>query len=156
MHISSNVCRMASVPITVSRFDLLHQPADEGLLDQIRSDIAAVSPETTLVAHPLPLRDAWDFEEVYAALHRFAGDYPFDTDANDYWIHITTGTHVAQICLFLLTESRHLPGVLLQSSPPKRKVCFQSVTAVRSISTFPATTNSPRDSTKNIRQRLRF
>ena len=105
----------------VSRFDLLHQPADEGLLDQIRSDIAAVSPETTLVAHPLPLRDAWDFEEVYAALHRFAGDYPFDTDASDYWIHITTGTHVAQICLFLLTESRHLPGVLLQSSPPKRK-----------------------------------
>ncbi len=26
-----------------------------------------------------------------------------------------------QICLFLLTESRHLPGVLLQTSPPERK-----------------------------------
>jgi len=28
---------------------------------------------------------------------------------------------VQQICLFLLTESRHLPGVLLQTSPPERK-----------------------------------
>jgi transcriptional regulatory protein RtcR len=28
---------------------------------------------------------------------------------------------VAQICLFLLTESRHLPGRLLQLSPPKRR-----------------------------------
>jgi transcriptional regulatory protein RtcR len=25
---------------------------------------------------------------------------------------------VAQICLFLLTESRHIPGRLLQTSPP--------------------------------------
>ncbi|XXS97421.1 RNA repair transcriptional activator RtcR family protein [Sorangium sp. So ce363] len=36
------------------------------------------------------------------------------------FIHITTGTHVAQICLFLLTESRYFPGRLIQTSPPKR------------------------------------
>jgi transcriptional regulatory protein RtcR len=35
-------------------------------------------------------------------------------------VHITTGTHVAQICLFLLTESRHFPARLIQTSPPKR------------------------------------
>lgn len=33
-------------------------------------------------------------------------------------VHITTGTHVAQICLFLLTESRHFPARLIQSAPP--------------------------------------
>ncbi|MEW6213384.1 MAG: RNA repair transcriptional activator RtcR, partial [Acidobacteriota bacterium] len=33
-------------------------------------------------------------------------------------IHITTGSHVAQICLFLLTESRHFPARLIQTSPP--------------------------------------
>jgi transcriptional regulatory protein RtcR len=33
-------------------------------------------------------------------------------------VHITTGTHVQQICLFLLTEARYLPGKLLQTSPP--------------------------------------
>jgi transcriptional regulatory protein RtcR len=35
-------------------------------------------------------------------------------------VHITTGTHVAQICLFLLTESRHFPGRLVQTSPHRR------------------------------------
>jgi len=34
-------------------------------------------------------------------------------------VHITTGTHVAQICQFLLTESRHIPARLLQTSPPR-------------------------------------
>jgi hypothetical protein len=62
--------------------------------------------------------DPWDFEEVYAVLHDFARSYPFDPEREDYLVHITTGTHVAQICLFLLTESRHLPARLLQTSPP--------------------------------------
>ena len=63
----------------------------------------------------------WDFEEVYGALHDFARAYPFQPDREDYLFHITTGTHVQQICLFLLAESRHLPGKLLQTSPPRRK-----------------------------------
>jgi transcriptional regulatory protein RtcR len=105
----------------VDRFDLLYFDRTEALLAEIESDIQSVSPETQIVSQHLAIRDPWDFEEVYAALHQFASQYEFDTDANDYRIHITTGTHVAQICLFLLTESRHLPGVLLQSSPPKRK-----------------------------------
>ena len=44
---------------------------------------------------------------------------PFDPEREDYLVHITTGTHVAQICLFLLTESRHFPARLLQTSPAK-------------------------------------
>jgi transcriptional regulatory protein RtcR len=44
--------------------------------------------------------------------------YRFDPDAEDYLVHITTGSHVAQICLFLLTETRHIPAQLLQTSPP--------------------------------------
>jgi transcriptional regulatory protein RtcR len=35
-------------------------------------------------------------------------------------LHITTGTHVAQICMFLLTESRHFPARLIQTKPPAR------------------------------------
>jgi transcriptional regulatory protein RtcR len=41
------------------------------------------------------------------------------TDSN-YYSHTTTGTHVAQICLFLLTESGKLPGKLIQTSPKRR------------------------------------
>jgi sigma54-dependent transcription regulator len=36
-------------------------------------------------------------------------------------VHITTGTHVAQICWFLLTEARYLPASLLQTSPARKK-----------------------------------
>ena len=54
------------------------------------------------------------------ALHDFARRYEFDPEQEQYLVHITTGTHVAQICLFLLTESRHFPGKLVQTSPPPR------------------------------------
>ena len=78
-------------------------------------------PETEVVLHRIEFSDAWDFEQVYERLFTFARGYKFDTEAEDYLIHITTGTHVAQICLFLLTESHHLPGKLLQSSPDRNR-----------------------------------
>lgn len=104
----------------VDRFELLYDSKSESLLKQVVTDIAAVSPETEVVATAVQFRDPWDFEEVFGSLHDFARNYQFDVDREDYLVHITTGTHVAQICLFLLTESRHLPGLLLQSSPPRR------------------------------------
>ena len=58
---------------------------------------------------------------MYAKLHDFAASYPFDPENEEYYVHITTGSHVMQICLFLLCESRHLPGRLIQSSPPRKR-----------------------------------
>jgi len=106
--------------LLVSRFELLHQPQYATLARLIRQDIAAVSPETKVNLVPFAMADPWDLEEVYASLHDFARSYPFDPEREDYLVHITTGTHVAQIVLFLLTESRHLPATLLQTSPPTR------------------------------------
>jgi len=57
---------------------------------------------------------------VYGALLDFARAYPWNTEKEDYLVHITTGTHIAQISLFLLVEAHHLPGRLLQTSPAKR------------------------------------
>ena len=94
---------------------------DRSLAERVCQDMAAVSPETTVNLHPVEFGDPWDFEQVYETLFGFARSYSFDADAEDYLIHITTGTHVAQICLFLLTESRHLPGRLLQSSPDRQR-----------------------------------
>jgi transcriptional regulatory protein RtcR len=64
--------------------------------------------------------DAWDFERVYGALHDFTRSYPFDPEREQYLVHVTTGSHVAQICLFLLTESGYFPARLLQTAPPRR------------------------------------
>ena len=96
--------------LLIRRFELLYLPKEETLAELVAADIASVSPETEVRIHLLSLKDPWDFEEVYGALHDFARAYTFDPETEEYLVHITTGTHVAQICLFLLTESRHLPG----------------------------------------------
>ena len=90
------------------------------LAEQVVADIRQVSPETEVRLHDTYVSDPWDFESMYEAVHDFCRAYPFDPENEDYYVHITTGTHVAQICLFLLTESRHLPGRLLQTSPPRK------------------------------------
>lgn len=106
--------------LAVHRLDLIYDPKFQALFDTIAADIAQVSPDTQVRPVAMPIKNPWDFEEVYAALHDFARSYTFSPDEEDYLVHITTGTHVAQICLFLLTESRHFPGRLLQTSPPSR------------------------------------
>jgi transcriptional regulatory protein RtcR len=116
---SVSICQHEN--LLIGRFELLHGPKEEKLAALVAADIASVSPETDVRTHLVQMKDPWDFEEVYAALHDFARAYPFNTETEDYLVHITTGSHVAQICLFLLTESRHLPGKLLQSSPPARR-----------------------------------
>ncbi|HEY0064655.1 MAG TPA: RNA repair transcriptional activator RtcR [Telluria sp.] len=107
--------------VIVDRFELLYSGDFENLARHLAADIAAVSPDTIVQPHSLPISDPWDLEDVYGTLFDFAKTYPFDPDNEDYWVHITTGTHVVQICLFLLTEARFFPGRLLQTSPPKRQ-----------------------------------
>ena len=110
------LCRQPD--LIVNRFELLHGLRDLSLADLVSRDIASVSPETIVRLHRIEFGDPWDFENVYEALFAFARNYTFD-EAEDYLVHITTGTHVAQICLFLLTESRWIPGRLLQCSPER-------------------------------------
>ncbi len=105
----------------VDRLELLHDARSRGLAERVSDDIGAVAPETAVCRHEMRLRDPWDFEEVYTQLHDFAGQYAFDLDTEDYFIHITTGTHVVQICWFLLTEARYLPGRLIQTFPVKKE-----------------------------------
>jgi len=103
--------------LRIDRFVLLHGEQHQRLADFVCDDIRDVSPETEVAPQHINFEDPWDFEEVYTKLLDFAQSFPFDPENNDYLIHITTGTHVAQICLFLLTEARFLPGKLLQTQP---------------------------------------
>ncbi len=69
--------------------------------------------------HDFPLKDAWDFQEVYERLYDFVSGYEFEPEKKDYLIHLTTGTHVAQICWFLLNEAQFIPARLLQTGPAR-------------------------------------
>lgn len=107
--------------MVVARIELLHTRKHTALAELVKADIAAVSPETTVNLVPFDLEDPWDFGEVYTRLYDWARAYPFQPEREQYWTHITTGTHVAQICMFLLSESRVVPGVLAQTSPPRKQ-----------------------------------
>lgn len=106
--------------LLIDRFELLTEPGFRGLAEQVAEDIGHVSPETAVRIHEVRLgRDPWDLADVYGALHDWARAYDFDRENEDYLIHITTGTHIAQITLFLLNEAGFLPGRLIQTSPPR-------------------------------------
>jgi transcriptional regulatory protein RtcR len=101
------------------RVELIHDTHFEWLARIVVGDIETVSPATEVRRHHINLTNPWDFSEVYTKLRDFARGYDFDPDTEDYLVNITTGTHVAQICWFLLTEARIIPGQLLQLSPPR-------------------------------------
>ncbi len=103
--------------LIVDRLELLCQPKLQRLSRQITTDIASVSPQTRVRRHDVEFADPWDFEEVYATLLDFTRKLQFRTSQEQYLVHISTGTHVAQICWYLLTEARFVPGRLLQTSP---------------------------------------
>ena len=103
----------------IDRLELLYWAKHTALAEQLVRDIASVSPDTEVNRVLMDVADPWDFGEMYAALYDWARDYPFDPANEQYWAHITTGTHVGQICMFLMVESRFIPGVLLQTAPPK-------------------------------------
>jgi transcriptional regulatory protein RtcR len=108
--------------LVIDRLELLYARPHIKLANQVMADISSVSPETEVRLHLVDPKDAWDFQEVYGLLHDFARAYRFQPDSERYLMHITTGTHVAQICMYLLTEARYFPASLLQTSPPRRQI----------------------------------
>lgn len=89
------------------------------LIDQVTADVRSLSQTASVRVHELPVSNAWSFQEVYATLHEFAKSYTFREDT-DYFVHLATGTHVAQICLFQLTSSRYLPARLVDTFADKK------------------------------------
>ena len=103
----------------VDELVLLYEKKDQNLLDMTMKDAQELCLNIKVTPYQIDYEDPWDFEQVYGQLHGFAEDYSFNTEENKYYFHITTGTHVAQICIYLLTEANYFPGKLIQSSPSK-------------------------------------
>jgi transcriptional regulatory protein RtcR len=103
------------------RLELLAPAAWREAAEVVAEDVQQLAPGLEVVHHAVEFDDPWDFQEVFSTLHDFASSYPFKPEEERYWVHITTGTHVAQICLFLLAESRIIPAELVQGSPGKER-----------------------------------
>lgn len=115
-----NVAINQTPSLSIDEMVLFYPSQSKGMLDTITTDIKEVSPQTAISPVVMDIADPWDFEQVYTALFDFSQQYTFKPDENDYLVHITTGTHVAQICLYLMLESKFFPGRILQSSPKSR------------------------------------
>ncbi|WP_201502294.1 RNA repair transcriptional activator RtcR [Psychrobacter cibarius] len=105
--------------LLVDELHILYSKRDKRLFKIIKNDVAQVSPQTQVVGHRVALTSPWDFADVYAELYDFAAGFDFQ-DNTDYLLHLTTGTHVAQICWFLLVEAGFIPADLIQTSPCPR------------------------------------
>lgn len=105
--------------LIIDRMELIHDRRDQRLANNIGADIETVSPESKVRLTEINFTDAWDFEHVYSTLLDFAENYPFKPREERYLLHITTGSHVAQICWFLLCEANYIPAQILQTSPAR-------------------------------------
>ncbi len=112
-----DICRHEDFKI--DRFELLYEEKFQRIAKTTIKDIKVVSPETEVNHIDFSPKDAWDFGEVYSLLYKISKEYKFDPENENYYIHMTTGSHVSQICLFLLTEAKFIPGKLLEISPSK-------------------------------------
>ncbi len=108
--------------LPIDELHLIFNKEHSRLAERIKADIKSVSPETTVVFDIINLKDPWDFEEVYEKFYDYSKSPCFHEEKTHYYIHISTGSHVEQICLFLLAESRHLPAKLIQTSPKEGHV----------------------------------
>ena len=84
------MCAHPSLP--VDRYELLRDARHSDLAETLAADMRAISPTTEVRQVEMNLTDPWDFEEVFAALHDYCRAYPFDPEAEDYLVNITTGT----------------------------------------------------------------
>lgn len=104
----------------VDHFIILHHKNEEALVKLTTADMQTLSPQTRISHYMVDYDDPWDFEQVYAQLHDLMRQHQFTPEETNYYVHMTTGTHVAQICLYLLTEANYIPGKLLQTAPAAR------------------------------------
>ena len=103
--------------LPIDELHLIFNKEHANLAERVKADITSVSPETKVIFDIIQLKDPWDFEEVYEKFYDFAKRPCFHEEKTRYYIHMSTGSHVEQICLFLLAESRHLPAKPVRPRP---------------------------------------
>ncbi len=140
----------------VDRLELIHDTHSAALAKRVAADIQAVSPDTVVRFNLMNLRNAWDFQEVFAAMLDFARAYHFDTEDEEYLVNITTGTHVDPD-LLVPADRGALPAGAAAAAGLAEAVGGGGIPAATtsSTSTCRATTASPPASRRSGRRRRR-
>jgi transcriptional regulatory protein RtcR len=107
--------------LDISRLHLIHAPKDSLLAHDIKKEIEGISSRYAVTLEPLDIKDPWDFEEIYKQFNGLFQKAGFDTGKEEYLFHMTTGTHIEQICGFIYTQRGYFPGRLIQLRPQEEQ-----------------------------------
>lgn len=102
--------------LPVTKIVLLEQAVTQKFTDALVRDIGKEKPEIECERVTVPLKDPFSFEEVYSTFYEFCRSQSWQEDT-DYYIHLTTGTHVMQIVWYLLISEHFAPAQLVQTRP---------------------------------------
>lgn len=103
------LCMHESLP--VKKYYLLYQPANKQMLEYVIQDILTVSPDTNVVPVEMAIDDAFEPMEAFEKQLAFVNSLDFN---EEYYISLTTGTHVNQYVWFKLVENNFINAKLIQ------------------------------------------
>jgi transcriptional regulatory protein RtcR len=102
--------------LAVTELVLIEQSVTKKFTDALVNDVAEQAPSVRCVRETMPIEDPFSFEQVYLAFYEFCRRQVWD-EHTDYFIHLTTGTHVMQIVWYLLVSEHFAPAKLVQTRP---------------------------------------
>src|SRR5690606_20169489 len=103
----------------ISRYELLHEERDSGLIGEIVEDLLTVSPETEVRTWELSNGTLGDFSSSLKALGDFATSYRFLVEADDYFLHVSNLAVPAQLAMVFLASHGLAPARIIQSRMPE-------------------------------------
>ncbi|KZX78299.1 transcriptional regulator [Oleiphilus sp. HI0009] len=106
--------------IDVDKVVLISRTEDKGLAEELKNDIEKISPQTTCEIRYVDFINPWQLDTTYIEMRDLIANEPLN-DNDDYFFHINTGSHIQQIAIFLLCESKKFRGKLLQTSPRSKE-----------------------------------
>ncbi|MDO5581982.1 MAG: RNA repair transcriptional activator RtcR family protein [Planctomycetia bacterium] len=102
---------------TVDEYYLFYQKDHEKKVPLLQKQIRKKNPSIKFNLVQTEFKGPWELTGVFAYLLNFMKDYSFDSQNNDYYIHLTTGTDVIKIAWFLLVSGRYRFIKFIQSIP---------------------------------------
>ncbi|OZG71375.1 hypothetical protein BTA51_20780 [Hahella sp. CCB-MM4] len=104
----------------VSEVHLLYDN-ERALAEEVKEDIQKLNSDVCVSLHQVGFADPWELAEVHLTLVDFVEKevVNFKPD-HEYLFHITTGTHIQQICIYKLVEGHYFPGKILQTAPGEK------------------------------------
>ncbi len=94
---------------------------EESLAEEVKEDILTLNSNVRVFLHQVEFADPWELAQAHLTLVDFVEKEAasFKPD-HEYLFHITTGTHIQQICIYKLVEGHYFPGKILQTAPSEK------------------------------------